>query len=348
VEFGTGKKLGSLTMKEIETRDWDIRPMFQNNTLGVSKNIYHKLSDICTMEKGTIQASKSVEGPYKCYSGAKEVATHNEYMFEGSAIIYVNGSSGSLGRVHFANEGEKFAATTLVYVLKPKIDLNIRYVYHYLRLNKKSILETFKSSNMRQTIQIEDLSAYKIPIPPLSVQELIVANLDRIFTNPDDTTDILAFTTKAMDLMLKDPTGATLEDIISGLRMKRAYLASADLLNSQMASVMRSVSMRGYDQKAIQDVCDYKNGATLDKAEKNDDGQYNVMGGGMDYVGKYNKFNREGYTITISKSGASAGFVKEHSDKFWAGDCFSIYPKSDLLEYKYLYNIICQIILKNI
>ena len=178
-----------------------------------------------------------------------------------------------------------------------------------------------------------------IILPSIPIQELIVTNLDRIFSNPDDMADTMAFTTRAIDIMLKDPTGATLEDVVNGLRMKRAYLASVESLKSQMAAVMRSVGASGYEHKFIADICDYKNGSTLDKTEKNDIGLYNVMGGGMNYVGKYNQYNRDGYTITISKSGASAGFVKEHDGRFWAGDCFSIYPKSESLLQKYLYYI---------
>jgi type I restriction-modification system DNA methylase subunit len=193
-EFETNKKLGELTLAQIEEREWDIRPIFQVKKTNVGNIIYKKLSEICSVEKGTIQATKAESGQYNCYSGAEDVATHNEAQFEGPAIIYVNGSSGSKGRIHYAKDNEKFAATSLVQVLKTKdiSELNIQYLLYYFQLNKSSILKLFESSNMRGTIQVEDLKNLQIPFPPLPIQQEIVANLDHIFADTQEMKDCIA------------------------------------------------------------------------------------------------------------------------------------------------------------
>jgi hypothetical protein len=184
-EFETNKKLGELTLAQIEERGWDIRPIFQIKKLNVGNIVYKKLSEICSVEKGTIQATKAENGQYNCYSGAEDVATHNEAQFEGPAIIYVNGSSGSKGRIHYAKPNEKFAATSLVQVLKTKdiSELNIQYLMYYFQINKSSILKLFESSNMRGTIQVDDLKALQIPLPPLPIQQEIVEALDKNTNN---------------------------------------------------------------------------------------------------------------------------------------------------------------------
>lgn len=87
----------------------------------------------------------------------------------------------------------------------------------------------------------------------------------------------------------------------------------------------------------LEELCTHNNGKTLSGSSKVEDGEFPVMGGGMDYIGRYSNYNREGINITISKSGASAGFVKLHDTKFWAGDCFTITPINTLLDIKYLY-----------
>ena len=336
----TGEKLGEFTRTQLEANDWDIRPIFYKKRVD-SLISYSPVSELCNIQKGVVQASKAVEGPYNCYSAAKEVGTHNEAMFTGPAVIFVNASRGSpLGRVHYARPGEKFAATSIVQILTPKegVSIDMKYFWYYFELNKNIILETFKSSNMRETIQVEDLEKYQVPIPPIPIQEEIVTNLDRLFANPQDMKETLAFTDRVIDLMLQDPTGAQLEDLVESIRLRRHHQTSANSIKRQMAAVIRSISARGFTRGKLGDVCNAINGKPITSSEKELGGEYPVMGGGMDYVGNYSKFNREGETISISKSGASSGIVKYHTCKYWAGDCFTILPNDTSIQIKYLYN----------
>jgi len=258
-DVGSGKKMGELTMAQIVERGWDIRPIFQAKNKNNGSIVFKKISQICTVEKGTIQATKAVEGRYNCYSGAEIVSTHNEYNFVGPAIVYVNGSSGSKGRIHYAKDNEKFAATTLVQVLKVRDTeiIRIEYLKWFFNLTKEYILKIFESSNMRGTIQVEDLMNLEIPTVSLPMQQEIVATLDRIFADPQDMKDCLAFTDKAMDLMLKDPSGKFLEDVMGGLRLKRYHLISAASIKTQMASVVRSVGASRYEKKKLGDICEF-------------------------------------------------------------------------------------------
>ena len=111
---------------------------------------------------------------------------------------------------------------------------------------------------------------------------------------------------------------------------------SLDLRRYQ--EVEEATNARGYPMVELGEVCDVKNGKTLKKNDKTEDGEYPVMGGGMSYNGKYTKYNRDADTISISKSGASSGWVHYHMCKYWAGDCFTISPKSESVLYnRYLY-----------
>jgi type I restriction enzyme M protein len=94
----------------------------------------------------------------------------------------------------------------------------------------------------------------------------------------------------------------------------------------------------GFPMVKLGDVCEYSNGKTLASSDKIEDGEYDVMGGGMEYIGKTSKYNREGETISISKSGASAGFVAYHNKKYWAGDCLTLITKDiTRMTTRYLY-----------
>lgn len=345
----------TLTYEDVKSAGWRIKVKEEEvkevysgiyNTVKLG-SLYTRPSSVRKFNSGDMDNNGTIPFYNGIWDSPKGLHSENSYTSDVNYFVGIKDGGGD-HTSHMVGMGKLFkitgpcAVTSHNFILVPKSKclIEYQYVHYYMTLNIKFLRDKAKYSGSLGSLSIEDIENYPVVLPPLIIQELIVANLDRIFANPIDMTDTLAFTPRAMDLMLKDPTGATLEDVISGLRQKRAYLTSADSLKAQMGAVMRSIAARGYEQNIIQEVCDYKNGSTLDKAEKSEEGEFNVMGGGMAYVGKYNKFNREGYTITISKSGASAGFVKEHNGKFWAGDCFSIYPKSDSLDQKYLYYIL--------
>lgn len=86
----------------------------------------------------------------------------------------------------------------------------------------------------------------------------------------------------------------------------------------------------------LEDICVHQNGKPI--AKKNlVEGEYPVMAGGTQYKGYHNEYNREPNTISISKSG-TAGFVKFHTTRFWADDCFTITSKDpNVLDIRYLY-----------
>jgi type I restriction-modification system DNA methylase subunit/restriction endonuclease S subunit len=66
-------------------------------------------------------------------------------------------------------------------------------------------------------------------------------------------------------------------------------------------------------------------------------GNYKVVAGGIDFAYLHNEYNREENTITISASGANAGYVNFWQEKIFASDCTTIRGNSDL-ESKFLFN----------
>jgi restriction endonuclease S subunit len=135
----------------------------------------------------------------------------------------------------------------------------------------------------------------------------------------------------------KNADGTIKEELIlSVARTALDELYSFDMRRYQTMDAVKNPA--GFLMVKLEDICNYTNGKTLASSAKIEDGEYDVMGGGMDYIGKTNSFNREGETISISKSGASAGFIAYHNKKYWAGDCLTITPiNSKKLNIKFLY-----------
>ncbi|QTR50038.1 restriction endonuclease subunit S [Candidatus Thiothrix anitrata] len=59
-------------------------------------------------------------------------------------------------------------------------------------------------------------------------------------------------------------------------------------------------------------------------------GDIPVVAGGISYAYKHNQYNREKNTITISASGANAGFINFWREKIFASDCTTIREKSNI------------------
>lgn len=80
-----------------------------------------------------------------------------------------------------------------------------------------------------------------------------------------------------------------------------------------------------------------KKGKLITEKEANLNGKYKVVSAGLDFSYHHDQFNREKYTISISASGASAGFVKLWREKIFANDCTTV-RKDNVAETIYVFN----------
>jgi len=85
-----------------------------------------------------------------------------------------------------------------------------------------------------------------------------------------------------------------------------------------------------------QDIITVSKGKQLSK-EARGKGNFPVIGAGKKSPYNSEKKNYDGNTITISSSGAYAGYVWFHNYPFWASDCTVIEVNKDDIDVSYLY-----------
>ncbi len=78
-----------------------------------------------------------------------------------------------------------------------------------------------------------------------------------------------------------------------------------------------------WDVKTLGEICEIKKGQLITDRSRIE-GNIPVIAGGKVPAYFHNKANRNGKTITISASGASAGYVAYHTYPIFASDCSSI------------------------
>lgn len=91
---------------------------------------------------------------------------------------------------------------------------------------------------------------------------------------------------------------------------------------------------------AINEICEFKRGTSITKKDVVD-GNIPVIAGGQQAAYYHNICNRESGTITISSSGAYAGFVACHDYPIFASDCFTVSTRDkNTLDNKFLFHLL--------
>jgi type I restriction enzyme S subunit len=101
----------------------------------------------------------------------------------------------------------------------------------------------------------------------------------------------------------------------------------------QMIAELRPNSV---EFKKLGEVCEFQRGTTI-TAKDAVEGDVPVIAGGQTPAYYHNVANRTGETISVSSSGAYAGFVAYWTIPVFLSDSFSVNPYSGLLLTKYVY-----------
>ena len=83
---------------------------------------------------------------------------------------------------------------------------------------------------------------------------------------------------------------------------------------------------KGWKINSLKEICEFKRGRNITSAEMCD-GIIQVISAGVAPSGYHNKANVHGVSVTMSSSGANAGYISIHYDDIWAADCSYISDK---------------------
>jgi restriction endonuclease S subunit len=254
-----------------------------------------KLSDVCDFVSGKGNYTQDGDA-YPYYDSNGITGTRKDYLHDGEYIITARKMS--IGAVHYATG--KFWASDNTIVMHPKSDsnrLSSRFLYYWLLLNNKVLKEL--TSGIKPGIRKSDVMEIKMPLPPLETQKEIVATLDRIYApGTTELAETLKLTDKAMDLVLANPGGASLEPIVEAQRlMRKSAQMVADVkaqmvadVKAQMVAIVKASCSKGAD-KPLTEVCKTKMGFPFKSSDYTTEGLIVV---------KHNNITDEGY-VKVSK-----------------------------------------------
>ena len=121
---------------------------------------------------------------------------------------------------------------------------------------------------------------------------------------------------------------------------KNKIIETPDHILSSDKYIEKNDIVSTYKLVNINDVCELKRGEPL-SSKQFVAGNIPVIAGGQTQAGYHNTSNRPSNSITVSCSGAYAGYVSFHKTPIFATDCFTIFSKSgEILNQTYLYYIL--------
>jgi type I restriction enzyme, S subunit len=138
-----------------------------------------KIGNLCSITKGKIGISKAIPGEYPLVVTSEERKSHNEYHFEGEAVVIpLVSSTGhghrSLKRIHY--QTGKFAVGNILCAVIPN-DSNIlsaEYLYRFLDLNREKELVSRMRGMANVTLPMQEIANIEIPLPSLEEQKKFV------------------------------------------------------------------------------------------------------------------------------------------------------------------------------
>ena len=84
---------------------------------------------------------------------------------------------------------------------------------------------------------------------------------------------------------------------------------------------------KGLAIDVLGNICEIQKGTAITSSEI-EEGEYKVVAGGVNFAYLHNKYNRPENVITVSASGANAGYVNFWQEKIFASDCITLIGKS--------------------
>lgn len=214
------------------------------------------------------------------------------------------------GKMAMASIPDKGIGSTELFVFRGKKGITDNdFVYYFL---KQSYIRNLAANSMtgasgRQRADLKFIKKIKFDLPSLPTQQKIATILsayDRLIEN----------NTRRIRLLEQMAENLYKEWFV---RFRFPEHEKVEMVNGLP---------KGWKINSLKEICEFKRGRNITSAEMCD-GVIQVISAGITPSGYHNKANVHGVSVTMSSSGANAGYISIHYDDIWAADCSYISEK---------------------
>ncbi len=220
-DFSKLQELAKLAKKELTKNQW---PMVE-------------LGEVCDIYQPKTITSKQIKdtGKYKVFGANGVIGYFDEYNHEDSEVV-VTCRGATCGTINFTDPKSWITGNAMV--VKPKENnLSKQYLLYLL---KNSDLKSAISGAAQPQITRSGISPFKIPLPPLEVQEQIVAEIEQYQKVVDGAKQVVEHWKPSFRI---DPSWEMVElgemcDLLNGVAFKsKDYIKDSNTLNFRMSNI---------------------------------------------------------------------------------------------------------------
>lgn len=180
---------------------------------------------------------------------------------------------------------------------------NLDYIYYFLSQYdvKVELAQKAGGAANQANISPSDIKNLYFPCPPIEIQNKIATILSRY--------DSLIENYQKQIKLLEE----------SAQRLYKEWFIDLRFPGHENTKIVNGVP-EGWEKTILCSLVEFKRGKTITKKDVIE-GNIPVVAGGLEPAYYCNKFNTSERVITISASGANAGYTKMYFEKVWASDC---------------------------
>ena len=218
------------------------------------------------------------------------------------------------------NEKFYFKDGNLIWLKDFKKDINSKYIYYWI--DSKFGLESIfirAIGSAQPALTIDLVKKYKMFFPEKSKQDKIANILSRY----DEAIENNNKRIKLLEQMAQN--------------LYKEWFVRFLFPGYENCEFENGIPV-GWHQGRLSELLEFKRGKNI-TADEMEDGDVPVISAGLEPSGYHSTSNVQGVSLTISSSGANAGYLSIHYEDIWAADCMFITEKNTKNIY-YLYELL--------
>lgn len=264
---------------------------------------WRKLGEVAELQRGfDLPKASRIEGSVPIISSGGISGYHNEHKAEAPGVV--TGRYGSIGDVFFVEENFWPLNTSLW--VKNFHGNHAKFIYYLL---SKFEFSKFSDKTGVPGVNRNDLHAVKVGVPPQPEQKKI-----------------------AQILSTWDQAITTTERLLENSQQRKK-----GLMQQLLTGKKRLPGFEGeWEDGKLRDIAAISKGKALSSKDL-EDGVFPVVAGGKTSPYTHKTYTHD-HAITVSASGAYAGYVAYHEYKFWASDC-SVVEASEESNIEFLFHL---------
>lgn len=252
-------------------------------------------------------------GMYPVYGGNGLRGFTNSYNYDGECAI-IGRQGAYCGNVKYVLGKSYMSEHAIVAVTNP--NHNNRYFAYKLSLAK---LGRFSGQAAQPGLSVTKLLRLKFEMPSRQYQDRVASILSTYDSLIENNTKRIRLLEKMAENLYKEWF----------VRFRFPGHENVKMVNGLP---------NGWKKGALSDVCEFKRGKNITSSEMKD-GTIPVISAGITPSGFHSHANVYGISVTMSSSGANAGYIAVHYSDIWAADCSYIEEASTPYIY-YVYELL--------